>query len=62
MFYLGEKVEDRFLLKSQIGEGSFGTVWAAYDILNKNKCAIKFVKLLILTILFLGLRQQDLYN
>ena len=36
-------IEQKFLLLSKIGEGSFGKVYEAQDLVNRYTCAIKIV-------------------
>ena len=37
----GEILNDKYLLISELGSGTFSTVWLAYNINNKKYCAVK---------------------
>ncbi|NUM35815.1 MAG: tetratricopeptide repeat protein [Candidatus Brocadiae bacterium] len=44
MYTKGYRIENRYVLTSSLGRGSFGEVWSAYDEINKKEIAIKICK------------------
>eukprot|EP01103_Thecamoeba_quadrilineata_P008033 TRINITY_DN17827_c0_g1_i1.p1 TRINITY_DN17827_c0_g1~~TRINITY_DN17827_c0_g1_i1.p1 ORF type:complete len:543 (+),score=90.49 TRINITY_DN17827_c0_g1_i1:49-1629(+) len=41
---LGEKLQDRYQVKSHLGKGSYGQVFEAYDHVNQELVAVKIIK------------------